>query len=231
MDAKVILERNGSVRGEAQLVVTEFESPLHEVFNRLLAVTVGTVGMKIRFHLIIKYLKSITCRNIKEVVIKKDIGIMVFVVGEKEKARACIHLQGQRNVGELVLRAADSIDTKDEFATMPHITVVRFGIIIVAGEGAADVQATADEPVEAVPCGSLIHHIGVDCQYCRHITMHIVPSETIAKVELECEMIGWERLEIQTVHKTEGCSDGVVVGGSVLACLSKGSDDSSQRDD
>lgn len=50
VDAEIVLEGDGRVGGEAELVVVELGGALHKQFDRLLAVAEGGVGMVVIFH-------------------------------------------------------------------------------------------------------------------------------------------------------------------------------------
>ncbi len=133
-------------------------------------------------------------------------------VGEEEEAGAGIHLKGQRDVGKFILRTAECVHTKDEIAMMVEAyTMVR--------QCATDIEAAADEPVEAVAAGSFIHKIRVEGKHYRHCIILIIKDEAVAQVELDSEMVGGEGLEGGTIHKTKGTTDGIVVRGDIAANL------------
>lgn len=144
---------------------------------------------------------------------------MIFVVGEEEKAGTCVHLQGKRDVVEFVLDTGNGVQSKDEIGMMTYIAVVCFRIVVIFRQGSADVQSAAHKPVEAVARGGLVHHIGVERQNCRDIIVHVIPHETISEVKLYGEVIGRECLEFQAVHKTDGCTDRVIIGSGIETAL------------
>lgn len=171
--------------------------------------------------MIYKHLKSVSCRKVDKVVIKKDIRIIIFVICEKEKSGTCIHLQGERNFGELVLHAADGIHAKDEIGRMTDITAFFFRIVEILLKGGTDVQAAADEPVEAVPCGSLIHKIWVEGKDDRDIMVLIIPHEAITQVQLHTQIIGREELESKAIKKTGVYTNTKIIGCGILTGLGK----------
>ena len=139
-----------------------------------------------------------------------------MTVGEEEEAGACIHLKGQRDVGKLILRAAENIGSDDE------ITMIVTAITMRMGQCAADIETAADKPVETVAAGCLVHEIGVEGEHNRHRIKLIVKDETVTQVKLDCEMVGGEGLEGGTIHKTECTTDGIVVRSGIAANLSHG---------
>lgn len=50
VDAEIVLEGDGRVGGEAELIVMELRGALHKQFDRLLAIAEGGVGMVVIFH-------------------------------------------------------------------------------------------------------------------------------------------------------------------------------------
>ena len=208
-DTELILERNRGMGGKAELPVVQFGSPLHETLERILSVAVGGVGVVIVLH----PLESIAGGDVEEVVVEQHNGVVV-TVGEEEEAGACIHLQGKRDVGELVFRTAKHIDSEDEVAVVvPADTMMR--------KGGAQVQSAADEPVEAVAASLLIHKIGIEGEHNGHGVVLVVHDEAVAEVELDAEVVGGESFERDTVHEADGAADSVVVGGHITANLCK----------
>ncbi len=138
-------------------------------------------------------------------------------VGEEEKTRAGVNLEGQRDVGELVFCTAKHVGTDDKVSMVVHAYAV------MVTQGSTHVEAAADKPIETVATGILIHEIGVESEHNRNSIILIVHDEAVTQVELDGEVVGGESFEGDTIHEANGTTDGIVVRGCIAACLAENS--------
>lgn len=139
---------------------------------------------------------------------------MVVVVGKEEEAGAGVDLECKRDIGELVFRAADGVDAEDEIAAA--VTLVA-----VSWEGAADIQAATDEPIESIAASTFIHEIGIERKDYRDAAGVVVSNKAVTEVQLDGEIVGGKSFESEAVHETDCSPYGIVVGGCVFTGLCK----------